>query len=731
MPVLAVPRRIAPSASVVPVRPVDPAAIELVAENARRWTRLRYAYDARTGEGSHEPRRALQVLPADYDGPRPDGIPDVVHLPVPMFEADGPERNPGVAQLLADIEAAGSLAAYAASVGMLVDAAWAVLSVIRVRMDFEFWAATCVKIKGDAGGSVAFVLRHPQRLYLRVLLGMLWAGAPINVVLLKARQWGGSTLTQVFFAWIQTFHREGWNSAIVADVQAQAGHILQMFEGLAAEHPEPVQKLTLRPYARMQTVRRVVERDCYIGVGSVKEPDAVRSYTFHLLHLSEVGLWESTPKQSADALAQSLIGGLASGRTDLPCSGCVMESTAKGVGTFFHAEYIAAEKGESDRTAFFLPWYEIEKYSVPIPVLDGESSTETAARFFASFDTYERYLWDTHSCTLEQILWYRKKLLGFRGRRFMMNSENPTTALEAFQSTGNRYYTAEAVAQARRSVKRPLHRGALRAPMRSGAASLTGLRLVPNELGPLQVWRLPRDGYGGLVPTGTDGRPLAVRHRYVLFYDPGGKGEKADYSVAVVVDRAPILWGGRPEVVAVWRGHMRPDLAAWSAAQLGSWYSDAGEAALLAVEVNRYRKGGDAERGLEPEWAITTIEEIGDVYTNMYYRQKQGRADDPFSTELGFVTTSGTKEMLVQALDKYLEEDLLVLRSSNSCDELDVFELAPDGRFGARIGCHDDEAIATMGAGWLAMDYDRIGLPEVARPSGPTKKRASPRPSRI
>ena len=408
-----------------------------------------------------------------------------------------------------------------------------------------------------------------------------------------------------------------------------------------------------------------------------------------------------------------------------------MESTAKGVGTFFHAEYIAAEKGESDRTAFFLPWYEIEKYSAALPVLDGETAPDALVRFYGSLDTYERYLWDDCGCTLEQILWYRRKLLGFRGRRFMMNSENPTTALEAFQSTGNRYYTPEAVARARRNMRRPTHRGELRAPARSGEAALSGLRLVARELGPLHVYRLPRDDYGGLVPSREPGKPRRIRNRYVLFYDPGGKGEKADYSVAVVIDRAPILWGGRPEVVAVWRAHLRPDLAAWAAAQLGTWYADAGESALLAVEVNRYRKGGDAERGVEPEWAITTIEEIGDVYPNMYYRQTQGRADDPASMDIGFVTTSGNKGMLVQTLDAALEDDLVVLRSSNGFDELDVFEQAPDGRFGARTGCHDDEAIATMGATWLALVYDRIGPPELVVPRPASPKRVQKRPSRI
>lgn len=66
---------------------------------------------------------------------------------------------------------------------------------LRILHDFEFWAASYVRIKRKGGGEdIPFILNRPQRKLLRALEGMRRAGEPIRLVLLKARQWGGRTL---------------------------------------------------------------------------------------------------------------------------------------------------------------------------------------------------------------------------------------------------------------------------------------------------------------------------------------------------------------------------------------------------------------------------------------------------------------------------------------------------------------------------------------------------------
>lgn len=61
--------------------------------------------------------------------------------------------------------------------------------------DFLGWAGDCVKIVDKlSGASVPFVLNAPQRRVLAVLERQRLAGRPIRLIMLKARQWGGSVL---------------------------------------------------------------------------------------------------------------------------------------------------------------------------------------------------------------------------------------------------------------------------------------------------------------------------------------------------------------------------------------------------------------------------------------------------------------------------------------------------------------------------------------------------------
>lgn len=66
---------------------------------------------------------------------------------------------------------------------------------VRIRYDFEFWCARCVTIKDKVSArSIPFTLNAPQRRVLAMLEDMRTAGKPIRLIMLKARQWGGSTV---------------------------------------------------------------------------------------------------------------------------------------------------------------------------------------------------------------------------------------------------------------------------------------------------------------------------------------------------------------------------------------------------------------------------------------------------------------------------------------------------------------------------------------------------------
>ena len=93
----------------------------------------------------------------------------------------------------------------------------------RIQEDFEFWCARCATIKDKMSGrNVPFFLNRPQRRLVGVMEGQRLAGKPVRVILLKARQWGGSTLVQMYLAWMQIVRHKGWNSLICGTCTPQA-----------------------------------------------------------------------------------------------------------------------------------------------------------------------------------------------------------------------------------------------------------------------------------------------------------------------------------------------------------------------------------------------------------------------------------------------------------------------------------------------------------------------------
>ena len=109
---------------------------------------------------------------------------------------------------------------------------------IRSREDFPFWAATFVYIKAKGGGEdVLFRLTRPQRRFVDRLEKLRIAGKPIRIILLKARQWGGSTSSQLYMAWLQLLHKTGLNSLIIAHQGAGSDEIKDMFDRMIKSYP--------------------------------------------------------------------------------------------------------------------------------------------------------------------------------------------------------------------------------------------------------------------------------------------------------------------------------------------------------------------------------------------------------------------------------------------------------------------------------------------------------------
>ena len=641
-------------------------ADQIILENVTRRVKLLAPYNPGTGIGSHLERIKIDFFHAN--------VHYVIHFPKQMYE-----EIPGLQKLKEE----GSVEKVIKTDDPIAGNAFINdLNRTRFKYDFEFWAYICAKIQDkETKREIPFILNRAQRRLLLHFEKMRLGKIPIRVILLKARQWGGSTLTQVYMAWMQLIIKTNWHSAVIADVDDQSRNIRGMYKRLGRLYPKQFGTITFIPYEGSSKTKVIKERNCIVGVGSAQEPDSLRSYDFSMLHLSEVGIWKSTLQRSAEDLVQSI----RSTVPTIPDSLIVMESTAKGVGNFFHREWQTAKKGISSYDPVFVPWFEIERYQNPV---------KDHKEFITWMNTeaYAKYLW-TLGATLEGIKWYYDTKNGENYDDWRMKSEYPSNDVEAFQSTGRTVFSPDYVANIRKTCTKPDFIGELIGNAQVGPDSLKNLTFKDNPRGNLWIWSKPDT-------------EITIAYRYCIFGDIGGRTEAADYSVLRVIDRYWMMEAGKPEIVASWWGHVDQDIFAWIAAQLATFYCNA----LLAIETNSLR----TRKATEGDHFITILDEIAPHFSNLFARTDPEKIRMKAPIKWGFHTNSGTKSLIINTLNAAIRECSYVEKDERACDEMDTLEYKVDGSIGAVDGSNDDIVITTAGVVWLALKY--MSLPIISVP---------------
>lgn len=558
---------------------------------------------------------------------------------------------------------------------------------IRCRYDFAFWAAVFVYIKRKGGGEdILFRLSRPQRRFVERLERLRKAGKPIRIVLLKARQWGGSTVSQLYMAWLQLVHKVGLNSLIIAHQGAGSDEIKDMFDRMIKAYPvEMLHKLgeaydanepKLVGVGKSGSIYRVPQRNCKIKIGTAERPDSCRGGDYNLVHLSEVGLWKATEGKKPEDIVRSACSGV----LYRPYTMIVYESTANGTGNFFQREYDMASKGKSQFEAMFVSWFDIEIYSTPVDdmlsfaenLYDNRNNDNVASSREES-GKYLWWLWEK-GATLEAIHWYILERAKYN-EHASMASEYPSDDVEAFVHSGTMVFDKYKVEAFKKYCKEPRFVGDVYADADEGKNALKNLRFVEDRQGVLWIWEKPEID-----------EDEKVTNRYLTVVDVGGRSSKADWSVIVVFDRLFMAEGGRPAVVAQWYGHCDIDLLAWKAAQIAAFYDNS----LLVIESNTLETH-DKERDVDGDQSQFILNQIKGVYPNLYAR-KQSEEDilQGLPTKYGFHTNVATKPMVISTLVKVIRENLYVERDARCLDEYLTYEKKPNGAYGAIIGKHDD-----------------------------------------
>lgn len=609
----------------------------IITENREHVKQLFSEYDPLTGVGSPIERVRLTLTPQGN------------HIFIPKYIA--------TSSVFSEILKHNSVDDYISAKNLDRAETYDVITRLRIKYDFEYWSATCATIfDKNSGQEVKFKLRKAQRKLLKVLVETAFALKPIRVILVKARQWGGSTLIQLFCSWIQLFHRKNWNSVIATHIEEAARNIRSMYTLMAERHPEDIQSVKFRAFEGSSKNKQIIDRGCVIYIGSMERPNSLHSGNYKLVHCSEVGYWKETTQRKPSDFVNAFEGSVPLE----PFTMVALESTAKGTGNFFHTTWLSACKGENAYTPVFVAWWEIDMYTLPF------DNCEDMRQFVESMSTYEQYMFSL-GATLEGIHWYREKRKSF-DTDWDMQEQFPSTADEAFVTSGRKAHHPLHIKQMEMFAKKPTWIGEMFADAPSGAEAINNsLEYKEIAKGEFWIWKKPDIS-------------RLYNNRYVVSLDIGGASAKADWSVIRVLDRLPMMNGGVPEFVATYRFHMDQDLTAWRAVQVAKYYCDA----LLVVEsnsLNRFQTEGN--------FTSTVLDIISHVYPNLYYRDDPTKIKEGLPTHYGF-QTGRNKSELVSIMTTGLREMGFIERDQRMLDECGWYELKQDGSYGAIDGQHDD-----------------------------------------
>lgn len=521
---------------------------------------------------------------------------------------------------------------------------------LRFLYDFEFWAAKTVAIPDKLTHRlVSMQLNRPQRQVLAKLEEQRQAGKPVRAIILKARQCGISTLVEAYIAWLQLIHNANTNCIVCAQNKDTANALKGIYSNILINYPaeySPEKPYKFKPFEKTANISQISGRSNTVTVCSAESPAAIRGIDISLAHLSEVAFWRKTKMIDPLNVIRSISGSVAltSG------SVIIMESTANGLGNFFHEEWLRASAGKSDKVGIFIPWFEHTIYSLPI---------DDAEAFYSTLDDYEKSLWNM-GATLEQINWYRHKNLEYQ-QTSSMQAEFPSTDVEAFTATDKVVFSPMALEKMRENCCAPKVVGEVGGMADVGEDSLSGLSFIPDSTGKFKVWEYPEH---------------KVRHnRYIVTVDIGGRSADSDYSVIYVLDRGASD-DCKPSTVAQWRGHADMDVIAWKSAQIAKYYSNA----LLVIESNTLET-----KSTEGENSKYILDELGFAYSNLYRRRVGGWRPKP-----GFHTNRQTKQLIVNRQIASIREGRYIERDSDAINEHLSYERKDNGSYGAKDGHHDD-----------------------------------------
>jgi hypothetical protein len=295
-----------------------------------------------------------------------------------------------------------------------------------LRDDYRQYAAKCLKIRTKIGSIGPLVFNRAQQFIHDKLEAQRRSTGKVRALILKGRQQGCSTYVGGRY-YHRATHTKGVRVFILTHEDDATKNLFEMVERYHEHCPALVKPSTGAANAKELSFDLL---DSGYKVGTAGTKGVGRSSTIQLFHGSEVGFWPH---------AETHASGVLQAVPDEVGTEIILESTANGIGNFFHKLWRDAETGKSDYIAVFVPWFWQDEYRKAAP-----------ADF--SLDDEEREYAALYGLDNEQMVWRRAKIVELKDP-VLFKQEYPATAAEAFQMSGHdSYIPPHLVAKARKAV---------------------------------------------------------------------------------------------------------------------------------------------------------------------------------------------------------------------------------------------------------------------------------------
>jgi hypothetical protein len=394
--------------------------------------------------------------------------------------------------------------------------------------------------------------------------------------------------------------------------------------------------------------------------------DPGRGQTIQAAHLSECAFWED-----ADDIASALGEAIPNEHGTIQ----VLESTAQGVGGYFHDEWMKAidpSGHKSDFKPFFFEWWKHDEYEI-----------KTTHLKYRDLDEEEKELLEQYpQMTIPKLAWRRRKINSYQNPE-TFKEEYPNSMEEAFLSTGSNVFPLAKLAKCYEPD----------VEQEQGYLFNDGGRLsfMESPEGHMTIYKRPD-------PRG--------RRRYVVACDPTWTVD-GDPACIQVIDRASL------EQVAVWHGSADPTTVGEISLAIALFY---GPDAILNTEV---QGGGKVVMGV---WRDANYQHIW----------MDRRPDRPklMMQAYGWNSTYETKRLMLGTMQGLIHREQVLIHHPATYYEMTRYVSAEDGTYGpSRRSGHDDTVIS-LGIGWLTvvtedtqLDYSAMAAAGPAYVPGQTAPR--------